>query len=148
MGEPVIGSIVCGSVALVMVIWNWRMIQDQKHRGRICAKQAASAARARAKAQQLVMTENAHIHSQQMHTQPSTDLAAATAAFIPAAAPSKSSCNVVKLESLPEWGGSSIEDNEDAMMTKQARERFETAPMSPPLSSARSRAGTSCFFDM
>ncbi|CAM9239304.1 unnamed protein product [Pylaiella littoralis] len=148
MGEPVIGSIVCGSIALVMMFWNWRMIQDQKHRGRICAKEAASAARARAKTQQLAMTNNAHHHTLQTHALSSESLAEA-AAFAPAAAPSKSSHHVVKLESLPEWDESSPEEeeNEEHTINKEVRERFETATMSPPLSSARSRSGTTFFFD-
>lgn len=154
MGEPVIGSIVCGSIALVMVIWNWRMIQDQKHRGRICAKEAACAARARAKTQQLVMTKNNKRLHHKHGAPPSAAAVAAVAAFAPSSAPSKSSRHVVKLESLPEWGESSPLENEeeeegddDVIINKQqARERFETAPMSPPLSSARSRSGT-CFFD-
>lgn len=147
MGEPVIGSIVCGSIALVMMFWNWRMIQDQKHRGRICAKEAASAALARAKTQQLAMTNNAHHRTLQTHTLSSESLAAA-AAFAPAAAPSKSSHHVVKLESLPEWDESSPEEeNEEHMINNEVRERFETATMSPPLSSARSRSGTTFFFD-
>ncbi|CAM9651819.1 unnamed protein product [Ectocarpus sp. 12 AP-2014] len=32
------------------------------------------------------------------------------------------------------------------LLVNKPRERLETAPMSPPLSSTRSRSGTGCFF--
>lgn len=134
MGEPVIGSIVCGSVALVMMIWNWRMVEHQKWLLRKCGKEAATKARARA---QLRAEARARVAS------PSADFEEAT--FVSAEAPSKpsvcpSSRYVVKLESLPEWNESSPD------MFFKTRERLETAPMSPASSSTRSRSGTGCFF--
>lgn len=129
-----IGSIVCGSVAVVMMIWNWRMVEHQKWLLRKCGKEAATKARARA---QLRAEARAKVAA------PSADCEEATCTS--AEAPSKppagfSSRYVVKLESLPEWNESPSPD-----MFK-ARERLETAPMSPALSSTRSRSGTGCFF--
>lgn len=136
MGEPVIGSIVCGSVALVMMIWNWRMVEHQKWVLRACGKEAATKARARA---QLRAAARARVAT------PSADVEEEPR--VSAEAPSKSSAcpssrYVVKLESLPEWN----ERESSPDMFLKARDRFETAPMSPPLSSTRSRSGTGCFF--
>lgn len=138
MGEPVIGSIVCGSVALVMMIWNWRMVEHQKWLLRKCGKEAATKARARAQlraeARAQVAAPFANIEEE---------------ACISADAPSKSSAcpssrYVAKLESLPEWNES--ESSPDMDMFCKTRDRIETAPMSPASSSTRSRSGTGCFF--
>eukprot|EP00903_Cladosiphon_okamuranus_P012126 g11377.t1 len=137
MGEPVVGSIVCGSVALVMMIWNWRMVEHQKWLLRRCGREAASIGRAR----------------EQLRAEARVQVAAPSAAglkdsvCVSADAPSKSSTcpslrYVVKLESLPEWN--ECESSKEDMFLK-TRERFETAPMSPALSSTRSRSGTGFF---
>eukprot|EP00752_Nemacystus_decipiens_P008112 g7252.t1 len=135
MGEPVIGSIVCGSVALVMMIWNWRMVEHQKWLLRQCGKEAATKARAR---------EQLRVEARAPAATPRADLEEEVC--VSAKAPSKSSAcasYVVKLESLPEWDEES-ESSPD--MFFKTRDRLETAPMSPALSSTRSRSGTGCFF--
>lgn len=149
MGEPLIGSLVCGSIALSMMLWNWRIHEHQKHLRKICARQAAMKAQ-----------ETARLREQSRAEAVAAAAAAAVAdedckeaKRVSAAASSKSPTSsssfrkVIKLESLPELSETS-EDRELAspLVLVKPRERLETAPMSPPLSSTRSRSGTGCFF--
>lgn len=150
MGEPLVGSIVCGSVALAMLIWNWRMVEHQKWLAKKCGREAARTARAREQARADAFAKATARNR--------ADLAAMEC--VSTAAPSKSAtaCSaapyVVKLESLPEWDegcstASSSESSESSEMflkKRESRERLETAPMSPALSSTRSRSETGCFF--
>lgn len=135
MGEPVIGSLICGSVALVMMIWNWRMVEHQKWLLRRCGKEAAMKARARA---ELRAEARAQVAVPSACAEEETRVSAEAPSKSPAC---PSSRYVVKLESLPEWNESSPD-----MMFFKTRDRSETAPMSPALSSTRSRSGTGCFF--
>lgn len=120
------------------------MHEHQKYLRKICAREAAKKAQ-----------ETAQLREQSR----AKAIAAAVgqdckeAKRVSAAAPSKSPATsssfrkVIKLESLPELEETS-EDREERspLVLLKPRERLETAPMSPPLSSTRSRSGTGCFF--
>lgn len=141
MGEPLIGSIVCGSVALGMLIWNWRMVEHQKWLAKKCGEEAARKARAREQARAEARAEVAAAAPSQAYF---------AMECVSTAAPAKSAACpsplVIKLESLPEWDeGSSASDM--LVKKRESRERLETAPMSPALSSTRSRSETGCFFE-
>lgn len=47
MGEPLLGSLICGTMALSMVLWNWMLMRSQQRIGRECAHAAAEQARAK-----------------------------------------------------------------------------------------------------
>lgn len=146
MGEPLISSVVCGAVALGMMWWNWQMMEGQRRRGRKVAVEAAEAGRARAKIRAEI--EEAEAAAARVTT--TTTLAAA-----PAKVPGRgfdklprtvSSPCLVKLwpllespENSPAEGG-----GPSPLFIKALRDRLETAPMSPAMSSPRP-AGTGFF---
>lgn len=140
MGEPLIGSVVCGAVALGMMWWNWQMMEGQRRRGRKVAVEAAEAGRARAKIRAEAAAQ------------------VTTTAAAPAIVPATGGCDklprtvsspcLVKLwpllespENSPAEGG-----GPSPLFIKALRDRLETAPMSPAVSSPRP-AGTGFFQD-
>ena len=140
MGEPLIGSVICGAVALGMMWWNWQMMEGQRRRGRKVAVEAAEAGRARAKVRAEAAAQ------------------AATTTAAPARAPTTGGCDkfprtvsspcLVKLwpllespENSPAEGG-----GPSPLFIKALRDRLETAPMSPAVSSPRP-AGAGFFQD-
>lgn len=140
MGEPLIGSVICGAVALGMMWWNWQMMEGQRRRGRKVAVEAAEAGRARAK----------------VRAEAAAQVTAAAAA--PAKVPTTGGCDklprtvsspcLVKLwpllespENSPAEGG-----GPSPLFIKALRDRLETAPMSPAVSSPRP-AGAGFFQD-
>ncbi|CAM9516315.1 unnamed protein product [Scytosiphon promiscuus] len=140
MGEPLIGSLVCGSIALGMMLWNWRMHEHQKHLRKICAIAAAKKAQESARLREQARAEA--IAAAGEDCRETKRISAAALSKSPAA--SSSFRKVIKLESLPEWKETSEERS--PLVLVKPRERLETAPISPLLSSTRSRSGTGCFF--
>ncbi|CAB1102278.1 unnamed protein product [Ectocarpus sp. CCAP 1310/34] len=155
MGEPIIASITCGSIAVVMLLWNWRMYELQKTRGKACAKACAREAQLRLKARAEEAAAVAAAAAAAAAEAAGASLAAAppAATCVSTQAPSKSPAicpsRVIKLESLPECNESTSQSQDKQsplLLVTKPRERLETAPLSPPLSSTRSRSGTGCFF--
>lgn len=110
MGEPLIGSLICGAVALVMVGWNWHMLHNQRRRGKRAAKLAAQAARERLSAR-------------------ANERNFALAQF--EALPSCSRTNLAPLINMDDCPA------KDSLSVRVERDRAETSPISPAGTSSR-----------
>lgn len=135
MGEPLIGSLVCGAMALGMMWWNWQMMEAQRRKGRKVAIEAAKAARVRA---QIRADARAKVAA-----------AAPPPGIVTAASPLKhhralSSSSLYTLEPLPECPVNTPIDDQSPLVIKAVRDRLETAPLSPP--SCSPRAAEAGFF--
>lgn len=142
MGEPLIGSVICGAVALGMMWWNWQMMEAQKRKGKRVALEAAEAARVRSQLRAEALGGNREVSTMN------------TATRISAVAPTKypnAFCvpSPVKLESLVECPSSNspaLGRNPSPLFMKAVRERLQTECITPQVSSPRP-PGTGFFQD-
>lgn len=129
MGEPLTASILCGAVALGMALWNWQIaMYVHRRKGRRVAMEAARVARERAQ----IRASACNQPRTRTFVTPTETVAAATATDMLDIA----SCRPLQLDSPSDCLANTLVDDPSSFM-KSARERLETAPLSPPLSSPR-----------
>lgn len=127
MGEPVLGSLICGSVALGMILWNWHLFEMQKRSDKKAAREAAIAAAGRERSRiSAIAGDSAEVPLRVRHD--------------------ASSCDLMGLESPSQpFIFESVQDPSPSFV-KGGRDRAETSPISPPISTPSPRAAEMGFF--
>lgn len=120
MGEPLLGSLICGSLALGMVLWNWHLMEAQKRRSRKAARESAIAAAAAGRERSMVSAGANEMPPQPLRIRHSL-----------------SSYDVIKLDPLAHSGSHESSQDPSPKFVKEHRDRAETSPISPPISSPR-----------
>lgn len=130
MGEPLTASILCGAIALGMALWNWQIaMYVHRRKVRNVAKEAAR-----------VASERAQIRAS-AYNQPITRSFVTPAEAVEEASATDmleiASRRSLQLDSPPDCPANTLMVDDPSSFIKSARERLETAPLSPPLSSPR-----------